>query len=186
MELPKLKSIRTDNRSVVTRFLRKFAKSNENSEFDREELLATYENLQQKKKLLDTLNEQIVNASETEDIETEIVDTDEYTTNFVIKLRHFKIFIVKTSQSISNRTSHSSYEVLNVDSPPFIPTSSPEIVQTNYVAPFLPQSSENTRILTETIHIATSISTSSYAVPSATSSNQHLPKLTLPIFNGIS
>ncbi|CAG2244528.1 unnamed protein product [Mytilus edulis] len=66
MELPKLKSRRTGNRSAVTRLLRKFADAKESSEFDREELLATYENLQQKKKLLDTLNEQIENASETE------------------------------------------------------------------------------------------------------------------------
>ncbi|CAG2223725.1 unnamed protein product [Mytilus edulis] len=65
-------ALRTGNRSAVTRLLRKFADAKESSEFDREELLATYENLQQKKKLLDTLNEQIENASETEDIETEI------------------------------------------------------------------------------------------------------------------
>ncbi|XP_063416141.1 uncharacterized protein LOC134697785 [Mytilus trossulus] len=184
MELPKLKSRRTGNRSAVTRLLRKFADAKESSEFDREELLATYENLQQKKKLLDTLNEQIENASETEDIETEIVDTDEYTTNFVTKLRHFKIFIDKTLQPISNQPSHSSYQVLNVDSPPFIPTSSPEIVQTSYVAPSLPQSNDAARILTETSQIATSIPTSSYAVPSAISSNHRLPKLTLPTFNG--
>ncbi|CAG2228218.1 unnamed protein product [Mytilus edulis] len=159
MELPKLKLRRTGNR-----LLRKLAYAKESSEFDREELLATYENLQQKKKLLDTLNEQIENASETEDIETEIVDTDEYTTIFT-KLRHFKIFIDKTSQPISNQASHSSYQVLNVDSPPFIPTSSPEIVQTSYAAPSLPQSNDAARILTETSQIATSIPTSSYAVP---------------------
>ncbi|XP_071136836.1 uncharacterized protein [Mytilus edulis] len=181
MELPKLKSRRMGNRSAVTRLLRKFADA---KEIDREELLATYENLQQKKKLLDKLNEQIENASETEDIETEIVDTDEYTTNFVTKLRHFKIFIDKTSQPISNQPSHSSYQVLNVDSPPFIPTSSPEIAQTSYAAPSLPQSNDAARILTETSQIATSISTSSYTVPSAISSNHRLPKLTLPTFNG--
>ncbi|XP_071132834.1 uncharacterized protein [Mytilus edulis] len=184
MELQKLKSRRTGNRSAVTRLLRKFADAKESSEFDREELLATYENLQQKKKLLDTLNEQIENASETEDKETKIVDTDEYTTNFVTKLRHFKIFIDKTSQPISNQPSHSSYQVLNVDSPPFIPTSSPEIAQTSYAAPSLPQSNDAARILTETSQIATSIPTSSYTVPSAISSNHRLPKLTLPTFNG--
>ncbi|CAC5393212.1 unnamed protein product [Mytilus coruscus] len=179
MELPKLKSIRTGNRSAVTTLLRKFADAKESSEFDREELLATYENLQQKKTSVDTLNEKIMNASETEDIETEIVDTDEYTTNFVSKLRHFRIFIDKTSHPISNQTSHSSYQVLNVNSPPFIPTSSPEIVQTNHVAPSLSQSNDAARILTETSQIATSIPTSSYAVMSAISSNHRLPKINI-------
>lgn len=50
--------------------------------------------------LLDTLKEQIVNASKTEDTETEIVRTDEYTTNLVAKLRHFRIFKDKISQPI--------------------------------------------------------------------------------------
>ncbi|XP_063417007.1 uncharacterized protein LOC134699325 [Mytilus trossulus] len=94
------------------------------------------------------------------------------------------LFTYKTLQPFSNQPSHSSYQVLNVDSPPFIPTSSPEIVQTSYVAPSLPQSNDAARILTETSQIATSIPTSSYAVSSAISSNHRLPKLTLPTFNG--
>ncbi|XP_063404673.1 uncharacterized protein LOC134688131 [Mytilus trossulus] len=108
MELPKLKSRRTGNRSAVTRLLRKFADAKESSEFDREELIATYENLQD----------------------------------------------------------------------------SPEIVQTSYTTPSLPQSNDAARILTETGQIATSILTPSYAIPSAISSNHRLPKLILPTFNG--
>lgn len=52
------------------------------------ELLATCELLQEKKKLLFTQNEQNVNGSETEKIQTKLVDIDEYNTKVDTRLRH--------------------------------------------------------------------------------------------------
>ena len=93
MDIFKLKSIRNENRSAVTRLLRKTDDLKETTEFDKEDLVATFENLLQKQKLLDSLNEQILSALNTEDIEDEIVTTDENTFNLDTKLRHLRNFI---------------------------------------------------------------------------------------------
>lgn len=50
MDLQKLKAKRTGNRSAVTKLIQKFDEAKETSEFDKEELLSSYDNLSQKKK----------------------------------------------------------------------------------------------------------------------------------------
>ncbi|CAC5426280.1 unnamed protein product [Mytilus coruscus] len=124
MDLNKLKSIRKANRSVVTRHLRKIKDLKNAAELARVDLLATFESEEEKKKLLNDLNQQILNAIDSEDIEDEILNTDEYTLDLETKLKHLRIFI----QSLDNSNNHTnqqstSYQTLNYESPPFIPTS---------------------------------------------------------------
>lgn len=76
--LRKLKATRTGNRSSVTRKLKKYEGS---EDFSREDLLSILEDLKQKRKLMDNLDEQILNQiTEEEEIENEIIETDEYNT----------------------------------------------------------------------------------------------------------
>ncbi|XP_076072041.1 uncharacterized protein LOC143043745 [Mytilus galloprovincialis] len=75
MDLSKLKSIRSGNRSAVTKLIRKIDAAKQDTDFDPEELNATFENLLQKQKILNNLNEQILNLAE--DIESEILDSDD-------------------------------------------------------------------------------------------------------------
>ncbi|CAC5424926.1 unnamed protein product [Mytilus coruscus] len=138
MDLNKLKSRRKANRSVVTRHLRKIEVLKNAAELPRVDLLATFESVEQKKKLLDDLNQQILNAIDSEDIEEEIMNTDEYTLDLDTKLKHLRIFI----QSLDNSNNHTnqqstSYQTLNYEAPPFIPTSCIENQQHSYIAPSL-------------------------------------------------
>ncbi|CAC5409307.1 unnamed protein product [Mytilus coruscus] len=120
--MEKSNNIRTGNRSAVTRLFRKFEELKENTDFDRDELLATYDNLTQKKKLLEKLNEQILEATDSDNVESEIVDTDEYSNNLDTKLRHFRNFIqIGQNRTPSSNVTQSSYQVLSVESPPFRP-----------------------------------------------------------------
>ncbi|CAC5372345.1 unnamed protein product [Mytilus coruscus] len=115
--MEKLKNIRTGNRSAVTRFFRKFEEAKGNTDFDRVELLATYDNLTQKTKLLEKLNEQILEATDSDNVESEIVDTDEYSNNLYTKLRHFRNFIqIGQNRTPSSNVTQSSYQVHNVES----------------------------------------------------------------------
>ena len=74
MDLNKLKSIRKANRIVVTRHLRKIDDLKNEAKLSRVDLLATFESVEQKKKLLEDLNQQIKCAIDTEDIEKEILN----------------------------------------------------------------------------------------------------------------
>ena len=90
--MEKLKAVRAGNRSAVTRLLRKFDEAKEIPTFDREDLLVAYKNLTEKKKLLEKLNEKILEETEPENVETEILDADEYSKNIEPKLRHIQNF----------------------------------------------------------------------------------------------
>ncbi|XP_071136816.1 uncharacterized protein [Mytilus edulis] len=69
MDLCKLKSIRSVHSSAVTKLVRKIDAVKQDTDFDTEELTATFENLLQKQNILNNLNEQILNLAEAEDIE---------------------------------------------------------------------------------------------------------------------
>ncbi|CAG2196879.1 unnamed protein product [Mytilus edulis] len=139
MDLNKLKSIRKANRSVVTRHLRKIDDLKNEAELARVDLLATFESVEQKKKLLEDLNQQIISAIDTEDIEKEILNTDEYTLDLETKLKHLRLFIqsLDNSNNHTNQQSTSSYQTLNYEAPPFIPTSCIENQQQSFIAPSL-------------------------------------------------
>ena len=174
--MEKLKSMRTGNRGAVTRLLRKFEEAKENPEFDRKELSVTYENLVQKKKLLETLNEQIVDVMDAGEVATEIIETDEYSNFLDVKIRHLRDFLqVDKDASTSSNLPQSSYQILNVESPPFIPTltsNGQETTQNNVTSAAQPQTS-----------YASSDSNRNIA-PTPVASNHRLPKLTLPKFSG--
>lgn len=92
MEIRKLKAIRTGSRSDITR-----TKYEGSEEFSREDLLSIYEDLKKKRKLMNNLDEEILNqTTKEEEIENEIIESDEYNTELDIRLRHFKEFIDKT------------------------------------------------------------------------------------------
>lgn len=87
MELRKLKVTRTGNRSTVTKKTEKYEGF---EEFSRENLLLVYKDLKQKRKLMENLDEQILDqTTEEEEIENEIIVTDEYNTELDIRLRRF-------------------------------------------------------------------------------------------------
>lgn len=78
MDLNKHKSIRSGNKSAVTKLIQKMDVVKHDTDYDQEELTATFENLIQKQKLLNNLNKQILNLTEMEAIENEILHSDEY------------------------------------------------------------------------------------------------------------
>ncbi|CAG2203345.1 unnamed protein product [Mytilus edulis] len=120
MDLSKLKSIRSGNRSAVTKLIRKIDAAKQDTDFDPEELTATFENLLQKQKILNNLNEQILNLAEAEDIESEILDSDEYCITLETKIRHIRNFIQDTHTTSKTRQSETSSQILNVDPQPFV------------------------------------------------------------------
>ena len=79
-EMEKLKAIRAGNKSALMRLLRKFDEAKEDQTFYKD-LLVACKNLKEETKLLEKLNGQILENTEPEDLETEIVDTDEYSNN---------------------------------------------------------------------------------------------------------
>lgn len=72
----------------------KFEEAKENADHDKMELFVTFENLTKKKKLLEKSNEQLLEAMKYEEIEKEIVETDEYTNTLEIKLRQLRNFLI--------------------------------------------------------------------------------------------
>ena len=89
MELEKLKSVRTGNKSVITRLFRKLDEARENrdsSEFDTKEVISTFERITQKRTLIETLNEQILELTGPEDVEAELLDSEEYYLNLDTKI----------------------------------------------------------------------------------------------------
>ncbi|XP_071135358.1 uncharacterized protein [Mytilus edulis] len=171
MDLKKLKSIRSGNRSAVTKLIRKIDAAKHDIDFDPEELTATFDNLIQKQKLLNNLNEQILNLTEAEDIEDEILDSDEYCINLETKIRHIRNFIQDTHTASQSRQSETSSQILNVEHQPFVTAN---LTENSCTQPFQNPFSQ----------ASNTVSTNINPYTSASSQNHYLPKLTLPIFTG--
>ncbi|XP_063408992.1 uncharacterized protein LOC134692470 [Mytilus trossulus] len=171
MDLVKLKSVRSGNRSAVTRLFRRLDEAKENSNFDEEEVIATLEKLVQKQTLFEDLNEQILKLTEPEDVENEIVDSDEYSVDMETKIRHIRKCIqnVQTPQS-RHIDSHTTTHTLNPETIPFVPTH-------NIANPHNAQSFEN-----PSVQASHTFNTQQSSFSSA--SSHRLPKLSLPIFSG--
>ena len=75
------------------------------AKLSRVDLLATFESVEQKKKLLEDLNQQIKCAIDTEDIEKEILNR----WDLEAKLKHLRIFI----QSLDNSNNHKNKSLLH-------------------------------------------------------------------------
>ncbi|XP_071150303.1 uncharacterized protein [Mytilus edulis] len=171
MDLKKLKSIRSGNRIAVTKLIRKIDAAKHDIDFDPEELTATFDNLIQKQKLLNNLNEQILNLTEAEDIEDEILDSDEYCINLETKIRHIRNFIQDTHTTSQSRQSETSSQILNVEHQPFVTAN---LTENSCTKPFQNPFSQ----------ASNTVSTNINPYTSASSQNHYLPKLTLPIFTG--
>ncbi|CAG2238574.1 unnamed protein product [Mytilus edulis] len=99
------------------------AKENSNFDEEEEEVIATLGKLVQKQTLFEDLNEQILKLTEPENVENEIIDSDEYSVDMETKIRHIRKFIqnVQTPQS-HHIDSHATTQTLNPETIPFVPT----------------------------------------------------------------
>lgn len=163
MELRKLKVTRTGNRSTVTKKTEKYEGF---EEFSRENLLSVYKDLKQKRKLMENLDEQILDqTTEEEEIENEIIVTDEYNTELDIRLRRFIEF---TDNKFANVTGEKQdFLKSNDENGAFHPHEINEV------------SSDHTKIPFVRDHYPVSMPSGSLS----TAFNHKLPKLSLPSFN---
>ncbi|CAG2214335.1 unnamed protein product [Mytilus edulis] len=116
--------IRTCILNVMAEQLLLFRRLDEAKEnFDEEEVIATLGKLVQKQTLFEDLNEQILKLTEPENVENEIIDSDEYSVDMETKIRHIRKFIqnVQTPQS-RHIDSHTTTHTLNPETIPFVPT----------------------------------------------------------------
>lgn len=75
LKMEKIKNIRSRKRNTETRLFRKFGEAKETMDFERDELLSTYDNLTQQKQLLEKLNEQMLEITDSPDVVNKIVGT---------------------------------------------------------------------------------------------------------------
>lgn len=160
----KLKSIRAGHRSAVSRIYKKFDEIRESGTelVDSDELSNILDTLKRKQELLRKLDEDIIQDLDQEDIETEIVDSDEYSFNLETKVRQIAKFI--TVQTSTLNTNATSFTNSRNDVPPSYPS-------TNN-----PSSTENQH----NTHFRSDFR--SYS--SIASEYNKLPKLNLPTFDG--
>ncbi|XP_062616210.1 uncharacterized protein LOC134277925 [Saccostrea cucullata] len=167
MELRKLKATRAGNRGAVSRKLNKHEGSEECS---KEVLLLVYEDLMKKRSLMNNLDEQILSQTAEEEIENEIIETDEYNSELDIKLMHFKKFIDNNFAHVTGeKDSYKSNDEGAVSNPLEInQIPSDHTTVPSYAVPPVHE------------HFPVSIQSGSLS----TASNHKLPKLSLPTFNG--
>ncbi|CAC5394069.1 unnamed protein product [Mytilus coruscus] len=94
----KLRSIRAGRRSAVSRLIKKFEdiQQEENGTVDTEDVSNILDGLKRKQELLRKLDEEIVQELDDGDIETEIVEADEYAFNLEVKIRQVnKLYLSK-------------------------------------------------------------------------------------------
>ncbi|CAG2217053.1 unnamed protein product [Mytilus edulis] len=115
----KLKAVRAGHKSAVTRLLRK---TEEEQDLEIEESTELLETLSQKQKIISALNEEILNLTKDEDVEDEILQTDEYKFFLNTKIRHIRKKYSNSptsnittlpnlsNQSTENTNQHSSVE----------------------------------------------------------------------------
>ena len=115
MDINRLKSLRAGNRAVVTKNLRKMEEAFENE--NTEEIVTLLETVENKKKTLVKIDEQILSEVDSEGITQEVLETDEYYLEFESKIRKFKKLVKPTTPS--------SYSLLRTSAPEFIPQSNP-------------------------------------------------------------
>ncbi|XP_071153818.1 uncharacterized protein [Mytilus edulis] len=111
-----LKSVRAGHKSAVTRLLRK---TEEEQDLEIEESTELLETLSQKQKIISAFDEEILNLTKDEDVEDEILQTDEYKFFLNTKIRHIRKkysnsptsnITTLPNQSTENTNQHSSEE----------------------------------------------------------------------------
>ena len=125
----------------------------------------------QKQTLFEDLNEQILKLTEPENVENEIIDSDEYSVDMETKIRRIRKFIQNVQAPQSRHIeSHTTTNTLNPETIPFVPTH-------NIANPLNAQSFENL-----SVQASHTFNTQQSTFSSA--SSHCLPKLSLQIFSG--
>ncbi|XP_071128314.1 uncharacterized protein [Mytilus edulis] len=117
MDIIRLKSLRAGNKAAVTKVFKKLEEAIGDSEIDTEEVSTLLEAIEKKKKTLASIDEQILNAVESEDITNEILETDEYYLDLEGKIRKFKKFLKPVPKAASS--------ILDSSAPEFVPYTNP-------------------------------------------------------------
>ena len=96
------KGTRAGHRSALTRLVKRFEDGKTNEELDKDELSTVLDLILEKQKLLSDLNSQIINELSEEELEAEIIESDEYSLTLEMKIRKMRRFVepsVRTSYS---------------------------------------------------------------------------------------
>ncbi|VDI80947.1 Hypothetical predicted protein [Mytilus galloprovincialis] len=117
MDISRLKSLRAGNKAAVTKVFKKLGEAIGDSQTDTEEVSTFFEAIEKKKNMLVSIDEQILNAVESEDITNEILETDEYYLDLEGKIRKFKKYLKPVPKSTSS--------ILDSNAPEFVPYTNP-------------------------------------------------------------
>lgn len=154
MDLHKLKATRAGNRAAVTRIFKRLEASVKSETREMDEIQDLLDAINKKKIILQKLDEEVLTATETENIEKEVIDTDEYDLELDSEMRNLKKLLNVT---INPQNSSAN---LNSRAPEFV-------TQNSFHMPLPSQQ------MSQTNSNATS-----------NSQNHRLPKLSLPKFSG--
>ncbi|VDI38215.1 Hypothetical predicted protein [Mytilus galloprovincialis] len=105
--MEKLKAIRGGHRSAVTRLINRTKERISQDDIGHEELSAAADNLTKKRNLLESLDSQILDGTELEDMEQEILDADDYAMNMEVAIRRFKDIVSGNKTTPFQQTVHS-------------------------------------------------------------------------------
>lgn len=102
--MEKLKAIRSGHRSATTRLINKTNDKILENDFKNQELSAAIETLVKKRNLLENFDSKILDGTEVEDIEQEIVDSDEYNLHLDEAIHKFKDIISNSGACVPKPT----------------------------------------------------------------------------------
>jgi hypothetical protein len=100
----KAKATRSGHRGAFTKLVKKFEDGKSNEEFDRDELATILDLFLDKQKLLSELNSQIISELSEEELEGEIIESDEYCLNLEMEIRKMRKYL----QPAAHAATHSS------------------------------------------------------------------------------
>ena len=158
--MEKYKAIRGGHRSGISRLINRIDEKITQNEISDQELHAAIDTLEKKREILQQLDNQILDITELEDMEQEILDTDDYNMKMEIAIRRYKDMICKPSKPSGFQPAVSKFSN--------IPTTSTANQNSNHFH-------DNASM--ESIPVNTSAN-------SATNFYHKLPKLDLPSFTG--
>ena len=160
-----LKSVRAGHRSVVSRILRRYdERKDSEGDLDTEELETILHSLTEKLDVLKELDGKILEQTQEDDVERELIDADEYNFNLDPKVRKIRKHLQAKTSTLS--ASAKSFTAVHATTQPHQQAGSAHDVSHNSQVPDFRSSS-----------IQSTTSNSSNAT-------HKLPKLNLPTFNG--
>ena len=168
--MEKCKAVRGGHRSGVSRLINRTDEKITQNEITNQELRAAVDALERKREILQQLDNQIVDITEFEDMEQEILDSDDYSMKMDIAIHRYKDLLCKPSQAsgIQPAVSELMYIPETQTHAPNFPSTSSTNHNTNHFQENAPM--EN-------------VSVNASAQPVANFYHK-LPKLDLPTFSG--